>query len=254
MFRVHHLTILTTAILFGIWCLLTYGGIVSPLFLPSPSAVVLELVDLYREGLLIKYTWDSVYRVTVGFLLAAVTAVPLGLVLGRSRIVEAITQPFIEFVRYLPVVALVPLTILYLGIGDIQKVAVIFLGTFFQLVLMIADVSASVPRDFIRASATLGANTYQVYRYVIIPCSLPGIMDNLRITIGWAWTYLVVAELVAANSGLGFMILRSQRFLQTDRIFAGLLIIGLLGVLTDWLFRKLTKLVVPWSEKAGGKS
>jgi NitT/TauT family transport system permease protein len=169
--------------------------------------------------------------------------------IASSRRFQALCAPLMEFARYLPVVALVPLTLLYFGIGDVQKFAVIFLGTFFQLVLMVADTAAGVPRDLMQAAATLGATKRQRYWLVLVPGALPGLMDDLRITVGWAWTYLVVAELVAANSGLGYMILRAQRFLAIDRIFAGLVIIGLLGLATDFLFKWLTRVAVPWSEK-----
>ncbi|EGB16060.1 binding-protein-dependent transport systems inner membrane component [Pseudodesulfovibrio mercurii] len=233
----------------GIWAVLAYSGSVKPLFLPAPHKVFLSFGEMYREGILFSYTWDSVYRVMVGWSLAAVIAVPLGLLIATSRRASHMVAPVMEFARYLPVVALVPLTLLYFGIGDAQKFAIIFLGTFFQLVLMVADSVATVPADLSRAAATLGANRLQTYRLVLFPGALPGIMDDLRITVGWAWTYLVVAELVAANSGLGYMILRAQRFLAIDRIFAGLIIIGVLGLLTDYLFKLLTRIITPWSEK-----
>ena len=237
--------------LFLIWCLLAYSGAVKELFLPQPHRVLLSFGEMQREGILWQYTWDSTYRVMVGWAMAVALAVPLGLLIATSRRFAALFQPLMEFARYLPVVALVPLTLLYFGIGDLQKFMVIFLGTFFQLVLMVADTTANVPQDLSRAAATLGANQAQIYRLVLIPGALPGIMDDLRITIGWAWTYLVVAELVAANSGLGYMILRAQRFLAIERIFAGLIIIGLLGLATDRLFKWLTRISVPWSEKVG---
>lgn len=246
------LTFSTLGILIAAWCLLTYGGAIDKVFLPSPGAVLLSFVDMYREGVLLPYTLASIYRVMVGWALAVVAAVPLGMLIGTSKKAEALVEPIIDFARYLPVVALVPLTLLYFGIGDLQKFVIIFLGTFFQLVLMVSDVVSSVQRDLLRASATLGASKWQTYHMVLIPASMPGIMDNLRITIGWAWTYLVVAELVAANSGLGYMVLRAQRFLATDRIFAGLIIIGLVGLGTDYLFKWLTKIIVPWREKVGG--
>jgi len=233
----------------ALWSAAAYGGFVKPLFLPRPHRVLLAFVEMHQEGILWSYTRDSVYRVMVGWTLAVAAALPVGLVLATSRRGAALLAPLIEFARYLPVVALVPLTLLYFGIGDGQKFAIIFLGAFFQLALMIADSVAAVPRDLIRAAATLGASRGQTYRLVLLPGALPGIMDDLRITVGWAWTYLVVAELVAANSGLGFMILRAQRFLAIDRIFAGLIAIGLLGLATDWLFKTLTTAVVPWSEK-----
>jgi NitT/TauT family transport system permease protein len=240
---------LSFGVLFLLWAVLSYGGLVKELFLPRPHRVVLAFGEMYREGILLSYTWDSLYRVMVGWSLAVATAVPLGLLIATSRRGAAVCAPLIEFARYLPVVALVPLTLLYFGIGDGQKFAIIFLGTFFQLVLMVADSVAAVPRDLGRAAATLGASRSQIYRLVLLPGALPGIMDDLRITVGWAWTYLVVAELVAANSGLGYMILKAQRFLAIDRIFAGLMLIGLLGLATDWGFKQLTRLCVPWSEK-----
>ncbi|MCF8011889.1 MAG: ABC transporter permease [Clostridiales bacterium] len=247
------LTLLSFVVLASIWCLLSYGGIVKDIFLPTPGAVFSSFGEMHREGILIHYTLASTYRVMVGWALAVITAIPIGMLIGTSRKAEALFEPTVDFARYLPVVALVPLTLLYFGIGDLQKFAVIFLGTFFQLVLLVSDAAAGVPKDLLRAASTLGATKWQSYRMVLIPASLPGIMDSLRITIGWAWTYLVVAEMVAANSGLGYMILRAQRFLAVDRIFAGLIIIGLLGLVTDHLFKLITEKAVPWSEKGGAR-
>lgn len=243
--------VIALAIIGSAWCLLTFGGWVNPIYLPSPLAVGKAFVVLQKEGVLLPYTLISLYRVLAGFIAAAVLAIPLGIVMATNKRVEAFFEPFIDFVRYLPVSALIPLMILYFGIEDFEKMAVIFVGTFFQLVLMVQDTVASVPGELLNAAYTLGARGFSVYSRVLWPASLPGIMDNLRICMGWAWTYLVVAELVAANSGLGFMILRSQRFLQTDRIFAGLIIIGLLGVLTDYWFKWLNKVLFPWYERLG---
>lgn len=248
------LTLFTLLLVLTVWCALSYSGAVKEVFLPTPGAVLGAFGEMYREGILVHYTLVSLYRVMVGWIMAVIVAVPIGMLIGTSKKAEALFEPAIDFARYLPVVAMVPLTLLYFGIGDLQKFVIIFLGTFFQLVLMVSDVAASVQRDLLRAAATLGASKWQTYRMVLVPASLPGIMDSLRITIGWAWTYLVVAELVAANSGLGYMILKAQRFLAIDRIFAGLVIIGLLGLVTDYFFKWLTKVVVPWSEKAGGRS
>lgn len=247
------LTLFTFLLILVVWCALSYSGAVKEVFLPTPGAVVKDFFLMHQEGILIPYTLASIYRVMVGWSMAVIAAVPIGMLIGTSKTAEALFEPAIDFARYLPVVAMVPLTLLYFGIGDLQKFVIIFLGTFFQLVLMVSDVAANVPKDLLRAAATLGANKWQTYRLVLMPASLPGIMDSLRITVGWAWTYLVVAELVAANSGLGYMILRAQRFLAIDRIFAGLVIIGLLGLITDYFFKWLTNLVVPWSEKVGGR-
>ncbi|NSW82441.1 MAG: ABC transporter permease [Syntrophothermus sp.] len=243
--------ILSVIMILGAWCALSFSGRVNPIYLPSPAAVAKAFVSLQEEGVLIPYTLVSLYRVLAGFLVAAVLAIPLGIIMATSRKAEAFFEPFIDFVRYLPVTALIPLMILYFGIGDFEKVAVIFVGTFFQLVLMVQDTVSTVPKELLHAAYTLGTKGRAVYTKVLLPASLPGIMDNLRICMGWAWTYLVVAELVAANSGLGFMILRSQRFLQTDRIFVGLLVIGGLGVVTDFAFKALSKALFPWWERLG---
>jgi len=146
---------------------------------------------------------------------------------------------------------LIPLLILWVGIDYEARVAVIFIGTFFQQMILIADVAAHVSRDLLDVSYTLGADRGQVVYRVLIPATLPGVMDTLRITMGWAWTYLVVAELVAANRGLGYMILNSMRGLFTDRIFVGIMVIGLLGLLTDQGFKYLHRWLLPWSPKAG---
>lgn len=248
------LTLFTFLLIIIVWCAFSYSGAVKDIFLPTPGAVVQAFGEMYQEGILIHYTVISLYRVMVGWTMAVLVAVPIGMLIGTSKKAEALFEPAIDFARYLPVVAMVPLTLLYFGIGDLQKFVIIFLGTFFQMVLMVSDVAANVRRDLLRAAATLGASKWQTYRMVLVPASLPGIMDSMRITIGWAWTYLVVAELVAANSGLGYMILKAQRFLAIDRIFAGLVIIGFMGLITDYFFKWLTKVVVPWSEKAGGRA
>ncbi|HEX3031347.1 MAG TPA: ABC transporter permease, partial [Bacillota bacterium] len=142
----HRLTILSTLLIALTWCGLTYSGQVPHFFLPSPTKVAQAFLDMYTEGILFEYTWISTYRVGVGFLLAAAVAVPLGLLMGSSRGVQAFFGPTIEFTRYLPVVAMVPLLILYFGIGDLQKLSVIWIGTFFQLVLMVADVTAGIQK------------------------------------------------------------------------------------------------------------
>jgi NitT/TauT family transport system permease protein len=182
------------------------------------------------------------------FILASILAVPLGILMGSFKMVEVALEPITNFGRYLPVSALIPLLILWIGIGIEQKITVIFLGTVFQQIILIADVSARVPRDLIELSDTLGTGRRQVVSRVLIPATLPGVMDTLRVTVGWAWTYLVVAELVAANSGFGYMILNSKRGLFTDMIFLGILVIGLLGLVTDQVLKALRRWLLPWAE------
>ncbi len=236
--------------LLAAWCVLAYGHIVDPLFLPSPTAVIASGVEMAADGSLLQHAQASLFVIVTGWALAVVTGVPIGILMGSFKTVEALIEPVIDFVRYLPVSALIPLLILYIGIGTAEKIAVIFIGTFFQLVLLVADVAAHIPREQIDVSYTLGASRAQVIRRVLLPATLPGVMDTLRVTMGWAWTYLVVAELVSADRGLGYLILTSMRGLFTDRIFVGLAVIGGLGLGFDLVFKVLHRRLLPWSPKA----
>jgi NitT/TauT family transport system permease protein len=242
------LTVLTGLTLWGV---LTYGGFASPTFLPPPHQVIVTGGHLLADGSLLVHIQASATVIFTGFALASVLAIPLGIFMGSFKLVEALFEPIVNFVRYLPVSALIPLLILWIGIGPEEKIAVIFIGTFFQQVILIADVSAHVARDLLDVSYTLGARRRHVVLRVLIPATLPGVMDTLRITMGWAWTYLVVAELVAANKGLGYLILNSMRGVFTDQIFVGILVIGLLGLITDQAFKYLHRWLLPWSPKAG---
>jgi NitT/TauT family transport system permease protein len=161
-------------------------------------------------------------------------------------VVQVLVQPLMEFSRYLPAVAFIPLVLLWIGIGESAKISIIWIGTFFQMVLMIADDVRRVPGAQIEAALTLGATTTEVVCRVVVRSALPDMVNTLRITLGWAWTYLVVAELVASSSGLGFAILRAQKFLQTDVIFAGILIIGVLGLVMDQIMRLVHRRCFPW--------
>ena len=151
------------------------------------------------------------------------------------------------------VYAFIPLFILWLGIGESEKVAVILFGTFFPLTLMIMDITKNVPLDLIETSYTLGVSRWGVFKRIILPASLPGIVDTLRIAFGWAWTYLVVAEIVAAGSGLGYMIMQSQRFLKTGNIIVGILVIGIIGIMIDVAFKLAYKKLFPWIGKGGAR-
>jgi NitT/TauT family transport system permease protein len=231
-----------------IWSILTYGRFVDPLFLPSPGRVFQAGVDLFSE---LGFTTDilnSVYRVMVGFVVAAIIGVPIGLIIGTFKVAEAVTEPVVGFIRYMPASAFIPLFILWLGIGDIEKIAIIFVGSFFQLVLMVAVVAKNVHKDMLETAYTLGAKRFQVIRKVLLPASLPGIVDTLRIIVGWAWTYIIVAELVASASGIGYMIISSQRMLRTGNIIFGILTIGMLGLITDFFFKWLYNKLFPWVE------
>ena len=226
-----------------LWWITTTTGLVIPLFLPSPEAVFARLKGLAADGYLLNDTRISIYRITVGFLISTAFALPIGILIGSYRAWEASIEPLVDFIRYMPVVAFVPLTILWAGTGDTQKFLIIFIGTFFQQVLLVMDNVKSVPRDFINLGRTLELSEPQILRRIILPSAMPAIWDSMRISLGWAWTWLVVAELVAATSGLGYRITTAQRFFQTDTIFGYLLLLGVLGLATDqamkWASRKL---------------
>lgn len=227
------------------WLLLAVAGGVDPVFLPGPGQVLERMHAWVGDGL-----WGdigiSTMRVVAGWALSAVIALPLGLLIGSFRTMQALLEPLTDFIRYMPAVAFVPLVMVWIGIDEGAKVAVIFIGTFFQMVLMVAEDVRRVPLAQIEAAQTMGATRRELIEQVIVPSAKPALLDTLRVTMGWAWTYLVVAELVAANSGLGYAILKAQRFLQTDKIFAGILLIGLLGLVIDQSLRALHRLAFPY--------
>lgn len=235
-----------------IWQAVTSLGWVSPLFLPSPAAVIKEFLNQLSSGSLWLDVKASVYRITVGWVISTLLALPIGILMGNFKFFEGLFEPFIDLVRYMPAVAFVPLTILWLGVDDSQKFAILFIGTFFQQVLMVMDNVKNVQFDLIQVSYTFGLNKWEALRDVVLRAALPGVWDTLRITLGWAWTYLVVAELVAANIGLGYRIMRAQRFLQTDTIILGIIVIGVLGLITDYAFKISYRLLFPWVEGKRG--
>jgi NitT/TauT family transport system permease protein len=229
------------------WSFMTYGGVMPTIFLPSPTAVIARAILMISDGTLWPNMWASIEVILLGFLISSVVAVPLGLLMGTFRIVQAALEPLVNFVRYLPVTAFVPLFILWIGLGLSQRVSIIIFGTFFQQLVMIMDVVRNVPDDMLNASYTLGSSRRDVLTHVILPAAKPGIIDTLRITMGWAWTYLVVAELVAADSGLGYMSMQAMRGFQVDKIFLAIGIIGILGLITDTCFRVLRARWAGWA-------
>ncbi|MBP1931201.1 ABC transporter permease [Ammoniphilus resinae] len=235
----------------GFWSVLSYGGLVNPLFLPAPDIIWKTAINQFIDGEILSDIGISFSRVALGFFFAALVGVPLGMLMGSLRIMEGAFEPIIGFIRYMPASAFIPLFILWIGLGEAEKMAVIFFGTFFQLTLMVMDVTKNIQNDLIEVSYTLGASKGQIFRKVILPASLPGIVDTLRITFGWAWTYLVVAEIVGATSGLGFMIMQASRFLKPEKIIVGIIIIGLLGMIIDLLFKVLYRASFSWMRKEG---
>lgn len=239
------------AIVIIAWLLLTSLDLVPALFLPGPQAVWQEFLRQWNEGILLQDASASLYRITLGWAISTLFAVPIGILMGNFKLFEGMLEPFIDLVRYMPAVAFVPLTILWVGVGDSQKILILFIGTFFQEVLMIMDNVKGVPRELIEVSSTFGLSRLEILRHVILRHAMPGIWDTFRITLGWAWTYLVVAELVAANVGLGYRIMKAQRFLQTESIILGIIIIGLMGLITDMLFKLAYRRMFRWMDRKG---
>ena len=221
----------------GLWYLLAHFEVVPQRFLPLPGAVVVALYDMLVHGDFLSDIGISVARVWAAFLLSVIMAVPLGIWMSSYRIVGTLSEPIIDFIRYLPVPALVPLLIIWLGIEEASKVAVLWMGTFFQLVLLIADDAKRVPREFVEIGYTLGAKNRQILRDIVWRAMLPSTIDNFRITLGWCWTYLIIAEIVAANSGIGHAIWSMRRFVKTPEVMAGILTVGVIGLVTDQLIR-----------------
>jgi len=243
------LAILGVLLSLVVWSLLTYTGIVKPLFLPTPTEVINAIIRLFTQFDFLSDVLVSIYRILIGFLISVIIAVPLGILLGTIRQVEALLEPIVAFIRYIPTSAFVPLSILWFGIGDVEKFFIIFIGVAPYLLLLVADVVQNVKKELMEAARTLGATKVQVYTNAIIPSSLPGIWNSIEIMFGVAWTFIILAEIIAATSGLGHVLIQSQRFLQTSNVIAVIIVIGLLGLVADYLFKYGYKKLFPWSEK-----
>jgi NitT/TauT family transport system permease protein len=232
------------------WSLITDTGLVSDFFLPRPMQVLQAAWGMYIDK---GFLWDiavSIYRVLVGFCLAAIIAVPLGLMMGSVQFFRSLLEPCLAFTRYMPATAFIPLLVLWLGIDDTQKFSVIFVGTFFTLALMVMVSTLTVPIALIEAAIMLGARPAQLIFKVILPAAKPAIFNDLRIVLGWAWTYIVIAEIVAASSGVGYVILNASRFMDTATIFVGIISIGMIGLISDLLFNFAGRRLFPYLQRA----
>ncbi|WP_088286294.1 ABC transporter permease [Ideonella sp. A 288] len=232
----------------AVWAAATFSGFVSKTFLADPLTMVRSGYTLLAEMGFIGDTGMTVWRVLGGFVIAAVLALPLGVAMGAYKPVEAFFEPFVSFARYLPASAFIPLLILWAGIGEAQKLAVIFIGSFFNLVLMVAVIVGNTRRDLVEAAYTLGVSDHGLIRRVLLPGAAPEIAETLRMVLGWAWTYVIVAELIGASSGIGHMITDSQALLATDQIIFGIIVIGLIGLASDLLFKWANRRLFPWAQ------
>ena len=247
------ISLVTSVCLIFLWWLATTSGWVKPLFLPSPQTVVGKLVDLsvrgFADATLWQHTWASLIRVFSAFALAALTAVPVGILMGIHDFAKGLLDPIIEFYRPLPPLAYLPLIIIWLGIGETAKIVLIFLAMFAPICLSTRAGVRAVAREKILAAATLGASRRQIVQYIVFPAALPEILTGMRVGIGFGWTTLVAAEMVAATAGLGFMVLNAKDFLATDVVIAGIIVIGVIAYGFDLLMRRLEHWLVPWKGK-----
>jgi NitT/TauT family transport system permease protein len=243
------LSITSIALPLLLWWLVTTFGQVDPKFLPSPTQVLTAFGRLWGTGELLQDTVASVWRVGVGFLGAALLSIPVGVLMGSFASIRALLEPLFGLVRYMPAPAFIPLLILYLGIGEEPKVTLIFMGVFFFNSLMVMDTVKFVPKDLIESAYMLGGNRIAALLQVIFPYVLPGIIDACRINLAAAWQLVIVSELIAATEGLGRRISVAGRFLRTDEIFVGLIVIGVIGLMFDLLFQYFLRVSCNWADQ-----
>ncbi|MBE9193606.1 ABC transporter permease [Gloeocapsopsis crepidinum LEGE 06123] len=232
-----------------LWWLVTTLGNIEPTFLPSPADVLEAFGRLWSTRELLKDTVASLWRVGVGFLFAALLSIPVGVLMGSFPSIRALLEPLFGLMRYMPAPAFIPLLILYLGIGEEPKIMLIFIGVFFFNSLMVMDTVKFVPKDLIEATYMLGGTRWEALTQVILPHVLPGIIDSCRINLAAAWQLVIVSELIAANEGLGRRISVAGRFLRTDEIFVGLIVIGVIGLTFDLLFQYLLRVSCRWASQ-----
>ena len=216
-------------------------------FLPSVEEVIYALVDLFREQDFLDDVIASCIRIFVSFFAAAAVAIPLGVLMGCFGNLRALLNPTLSGWRYLPAASFMPLLLVWFGPTDTAKLALLFIGVVFFLTALILDNTEAVPTEFVEAALTMGASRREVVLNVVVPAAAPAIFDSMRNMIAVGWTYLVIAEIVGAQDGIGAMMMRAGRTLSVDQIMAGILTIGVLGVMTDILFRIVARLLLPWA-------
>jgi NitT/TauT family transport system permease protein len=241
------LGIMGIALMLFFWFLIGNSGLVDSLFLPSPQAVLQAGQVQWSSGILVKDAVASIQRVFIGFALSAGLALPIGIAMGSNQVICRLLEPLMGLIRYMPAPAFIPLLIIYFGLEELPKVLLIFIGTFFFNTLMIMDAVKFVPHELVETARTLGGRQLPILIRVVAPFIAPQVLDTYRINMASAWNLVIVAELVAATEGLGKRISLAQRFLRTDEIFLGLIVIGLIGLLIDLGFRFLMRRSCAWA-------
>ncbi|MEG9622715.1 taurine ABC transporter permease [Pseudomonas sp. HMSC08G10] len=241
---------LTLASLLLAWWLVTAAGWIEPLFLPSPADILAKAWTLLTRGYMDASLWQhlcaSLGRIGLALVAAALTAIPVGLAIGHNRVARGILDPLIEFYRPIPPLAYLPLIVIWCGIGELSKVLLIYLAIFAPIAIATATGVRTVDPAKLRAAQSLGATKAQLIRHVILPSALPDILTGIRIGLGVGWSTLVAAELIAATSGLGFMVQSAAQFLVTDVVVLGILLIALIAFALEMGLRALQRKLVPW--------
>ena len=236
-------------LLIAVWCLLTYGNLVSPDTLPSPTEVIRGTLQLFIEYDLASSIWISAKRIGLAFLLASAVAVPLGVLMGAFEPVNRFFEPIVAPLRYMPISAFIPLLIWYFGIYESQKIAFLFLGVFVYLLPVVVFAIRAVPEELVQTALTLGASKFQVITSVLLPAALPDIFDSFRVMNAILWTYVILAEAVNPEHGLGYMVELARTHQKVSWSFAGLIVIGGIGLITDFIIRGISNLLFRWREK-----
>lgn len=231
-----------------VWYGIRYSGLVNPALVPAPHAVFARFLSLMQGRLPVDMLM-STQRVLLGVFLGVLAAVPVGFCLGWYRVLRSFADPVINFFRALPPIALIPLVIVYFGIGEAAKTVILFYASFFAGVIVMFEGIAQVNPIYIKVSRTLGATDMEIFRKVIVPLTVPHILTAVRVALGVAWATLVAAELIAAQQGLGSMIQDASAFFQLDIIYVGIICIGFIALLMDTLLRVATSRLVSWQER-----
>jgi NitT/TauT family transport system permease protein len=244
--RARSLIVAGVAVFLGLWCALSYTGIIPSVILPTPTEVLRAFPRLHFEEALVRSAGWSFYRVTMGFVLAALVAIPLGLLMGTFPPVKLFFAPVLDPMRFLPISALVPLTIVWFGIEERQKIAFLFMGIVVYLLPLVVEAVEKVDEVYLQTATTLGATKWQMVSQVLIPGSLPAIAEALRVINGIGWTYVILAEVINARYGLGALITVAAKRSHVDKIFALVIVILVIGVVSDFVIRFINKKLVFW--------
>lgn len=240
------ISLISVVFFLSLWEYAGVAGWVKPVFLPRPSVIFGEGVRLFENGVILADILDSTRRVLVGFGLATVVAIPLGIVMGTSRLAKAVFDPLISIIRPLPALSWIPLSMLWLGLGEAQKYGIVFMGAFAAAVVYVMEATRRVDPMLVRAAQNLGASHYQVMKEVILPAALPSVMSGMKVVLGVAWTCIISAEMVGASSGLGFLIWNAKDWNNTPQVLLGMVGISVTVLVIDVVFGWVERRLVPW--------